>query len=167
MLFRSIPHSILFYLSLYPTLYFILSFSLSHTLFYLSLYPTLYFILSFSLSHTLFYFIFHSIPHSILFYLSLYPTLYFILSFSLSHTRFSCFFCRTHPHFSFPPMLNFFILFPPYIAAAGFLDDKYLKRPEDVLKAVSILLANELCLEPSLRSAAKVISLLNYLYLQK
>jgi hypothetical protein len=41
-------------------------------------------------------------------------------------------------------------------AAASFVDDKYLKRPEDVLKAVSVLLANELCLEPSIRHAAKV-----------
>lgn len=32
----------------------------------------------------------------------------------------------------------------------------YLKRPEDVLRAVSVLLANELCLEPSIRHAAKV-----------
>ena len=36
------------------------------------------------------------------------------------------------------------------------MDDKYLKKPEDVLKAVSVLLANELCLEPSIRHTAKV-----------
>jgi hypothetical protein len=42
-------------------------------------------------------------------------------------------------------------------AAAEYIDDNVLKTPQRVLEAVSILLAAELCLEPSVRKAAKVL----------
>lgn len=52
---------------------------------------------------------------------------------------------------SYPPPTSYLVL-----AALAYTDEVYLKRPEDVLRAVSVLLANELCLEPSIRHAAKV-----------
>ena len=54
---------------------------------------------------------------------------------------------------SFPALLSSLL----FSAALSYVDDKYLKKPEDVLKAVSVLLANELCLEPSIRHTAKVM----------
>jgi hypothetical protein len=65
------------------------------------------------------------------------------------------------PHMSHllsPPSLLplFFSYLSPPPAALSYLDDKHLKKPEDVLRAVSVLLANELCMEPSVRHAAKV-----------
>lgn len=43
-----------------------------------------------------------------------------------------------------------------FLAANEYIDGKILHTAEDVLKAVSVIIASELCMEPNVRAAAKV-----------
>lgn len=77
----------------------------------------------------------------------------------LSYTLFTFLrYFNLNPNISSPPSPPPLLFFSSslVLAALAYTDEVYLKRPEDVLRAVSVLLANELCLEPSIRHAAKV-----------